>query len=343
MRQYIMNSIAIMAILLAGTACAQRSVELEGMIRLNGLPDEEVPVVSAVALQPGGQLVATAGDDHIVRLWDVRTGKLVRELGGHDDWVTTISFCRDGSRLLTGGRDHRVIIWDAATGRQLGELGSHQQAITSIVFSRENDRVAITGFQSPLKVYDLATRKLLGQLACPCTDVRATAFSDDMRFLATAGRTGKLRVWDLQNGTRIDIQAIPRRVWQVLFTPDNKLLVGGEDEIISLWNPSSGEIVSSFNYGSGKVMSLEWLDNKSFAAAGADNTIRLFSIDRPKPYAVMTGHTGSIATLDYRNQTLISGSFDTTVRVWSIKGNTSTERHDPRTRSTGLITPDAPD
>ena len=46
-------------------------------------PLEKVPVVSGVALASGGDLLATAGDDHLARLWNARNGQLLRTLSGH--------------------------------------------------------------------------------------------------------------------------------------------------------------------------------------------------------------------------------------------------------------------
>src|SRR6185437_7228638 len=50
------------------------------------------PVVSAVAIDGEGRRLATAGDDHLVRIWNADDGSLVRELRTHTDWVRAISF-----------------------------------------------------------------------------------------------------------------------------------------------------------------------------------------------------------------------------------------------------------
>lgn len=318
MKQFACYAMILLSCLTADSLAQPTQARLERLIRLSGMPHDEVPVVTAVALQPNGNLVATAGDDHVVRLWDVRQGHLLRELTGHEDWVTAVAFCRDGSKLITGCRDQKVLIWESATGRLLGSLGQHDNAITSIAVSPKNDMVAVSGFRSPLKVYDLNTKKLLGQLDCPCTDIRAIAFSAEMRFLAAAGRSGVVRVWNLNDGSKVDINAMRRRVWSVVFSPDSKVLVGGESEQISLFDPTSGQLIRQYENRDGKTRAMTWIGGDQFAVANTANTIRLFSRHSPQPHAIIAGHTGSIATLDYRDRTLISGSFDTTVRIWNL-------------------------
>lgn len=313
----------------------ETSPHLKGKIQLHGLPKSKVPVVTAVALQPRGRLVVTAGDDHIVRLWDATTGRLARELRGHKDWVSAVAFSRDGSEVITGGRDGRVLVWDAETGRAKRSLGEHVHPITSIVVADKTDIVAVGEFRAPLKIYDLATGKRMSRLTCPCTDVRAIAFSPSMKFVAAAGRNGVIRIWNLADGTKRDIKAHALRVTSLVFTADDQLLSASEDKAIRLWDAADGQAIRSFTGNSGKVLSMKLVDNRRFAAATTDNVIRLFNLDDADPESVLRGHTGSIAALDYRNQTLYSGSFDTTVRVWSVDLN----RNSAMTKATTLDVP----
>lgn len=306
------------AVLCVASAClADLSPQLDQIIRLGGLPEDRVPVVTAVAIQPRGDLLATAGDDHVVRLWNIQDGRLVRELLEHRDWVTAVAFSRDGSRLLTGGRDRQVLVWDVASGRLISTLGEHRHPISSIVVSDVRDTVAIAGFRAPLKVYDLTNGQPLGALPCPCSDVRAIAFSPDMQFIAAGGRNGKIRIWNLANGKQLDFQAHDGRVRSAVFTSDNRLLSAGQDVAI-LWNAADGERIGRFSSEAGKVLSMTMLGENHFATAGADNLIRLFRFDSTQPISVLRGHTGSVAALDFRDGRLISGSFDTTVRVWAL-------------------------
>jgi WD40 repeat protein len=64
-----------------------------------------------IAFNPDGSVLASAGGDQTVRLWDVSSGNLLASLTGHEDAVTSIAFSPDGTLLASGGLDGRLLLW----------------------------------------------------------------------------------------------------------------------------------------------------------------------------------------------------------------------------------------
>jgi WD40 repeat protein len=78
--------------------------------------------VWSVGFSPDGAVLASGGDDGVVRLWRAGDGALLRELTGHTGQVRSVAFSPDGAVLASGGADGVVRLWDTATGRLLATL-----------------------------------------------------------------------------------------------------------------------------------------------------------------------------------------------------------------------------
>lgn len=85
-----------------------------------------------VAVSPNGQLIATAGTDHVVRIWDVDSGRELRALHGHTGNVYSVAFSPDGRWLASGSRDRTARVWDPMTGRQLHVITGHRDRVMAL-------------------------------------------------------------------------------------------------------------------------------------------------------------------------------------------------------------------
>merc|ERR1719482_554854 len=109
--------------------------------------------VLALAISPGS-LLASAGFDRSVKLWDVRTAsrgcgscKSVREFASHERSIEGsstmgLAFSTDGKFVLASTDDAAVGIWAVASGEPVRYLRGHARSVTSLAFSRRGDLLA---------------------------------------------------------------------------------------------------------------------------------------------------------------------------------------------------------
>ena len=138
--------------LTAQSAAELPEERLIGVLRPPVAEDQYAPVITALAIHPSGKLLAAAGDDHLVRIWELRRGKMLGTHSGHEDWVRSAIFSRDGSELLTAAADGRVLQWSPQERAAPRAIVTREKSLLSLAMSRDGKLALVAGFNSPLQL-----------------------------------------------------------------------------------------------------------------------------------------------------------------------------------------------
>jgi WD40 repeat protein len=106
-----------------------------------------------VALDARGLLAATADSNKIIKIWDLRTGSMIRQLEPQPLHVYSMDFSPDGTRLASAGDDSTIVIWETDTWSRLAELRGHTQYVSSVSFSPDGSRLASASGDGTIRIW----------------------------------------------------------------------------------------------------------------------------------------------------------------------------------------------
>ena len=176
--------------------------------------------VRAVAFSPDRRLIATAGNDGAVRVWDVAGGREVLCLQGHTDRAKSVAFSPDGRRIASAGEDGTVRLWDIASGAEVLVFRHHLDQVYGVAYSPDGRRIASASEDGTVKLWNAATGETFRTLRGLADEVHnrefrqgrsqhrdalgrihsdragGVAFSPDGRQVAAAAWDGSVKVWD---------------------------------------------------------------------------------------------------------------------------------------------------
>ncbi len=91
--------------------------------------------INSLAFNPNGEILASAGDDHEIKLWEVLTGKEIKSFEYHSVSVNAIAFSPDGKFLASGDDEGYIKIFNIEEEKQTSFIKKHKKPVTSLAFS----------------------------------------------------------------------------------------------------------------------------------------------------------------------------------------------------------------
>jgi WD40 repeat protein len=281
-----------------------------------------------------------SGSDTIVRIWDVATGQLFRELTGPLDEVTSVALSSD-SRYIAAACFRELWIWDV-DGVIGHEAPSIATGMTSAHVLHDNPQIA------PSHSRCLIRNESFNKQGLPMS---VAISSDGSWIVSTVGDkealSGLVYIWCVTTGQLVrSLEGHTHLVTSVAFSPDgSRIASGSSDETVRIWETNinsigrDDRIVSTPDIGEIRVQNrtetkatrmLGWLSSHSPQTCalsrdgsrlvfGEGNIVYVWNHVTNTVECKLRGHSDTVCSVAISNNGsyVVSGSSDKTVRIWS--------------------------
>jgi len=149
-----------------------------------------------VAFSPDGRRLASGSSDTKVRLWDVRSRRVIHTLEGHSGRVKCVAFSRDGRWLTSGSDDCTIRLWKVSTGQPGRVSQESYPGVNSVAFSPDRRWLATGGNEDIVRLRNVSMQQTVRVLPEPA-GVTCLAFSPDGGWLAGAVFGVGVRLWKM--------------------------------------------------------------------------------------------------------------------------------------------------
>lgn len=209
--------------------------------------------ILTTAFSPDGKMLASAGEDSGIKLWDVETGKELRTLYGHRSYVRSIAFSPDGKKIVSGSDDFTVKVWDVMTGRQLVPEMVNRNFVYAVVFSPDGKKIISGGNDEALTIWDADTGKFVARFGEPkdfSLNADGTIYYSPAAIKSiVVSPTNDVFVWAAAD-SKIGLVIVGSQlkmltghtapVNSLAFMPDGATLISASANEVKFWNARTG-------------------------------------------------------------------------------------------------------
>jgi WD40 repeat protein len=235
--------------------------------------------ILCLGYSPDGQMLAAGGGNDPVRIWNPKTGEMLREI--NEPWVHALTFTPSGETLVFAGYQKHIRLWSFKLNKEIGRLEGHKAAIKALAVSPDISTIASGSQDGVITVWEWNTKRKVADLTGHTDEVTALAFSPDR--------------------------------------DSNLVASAGSDRVIHIWSIETNQSKLKIDAGCGVHAIAYSADGKTLYSAGDDHLIRRWDAQTGKQTGTFKGHDGIVVSLLVQGDTIISGALDKTIRIWDAK------------------------
>jgi len=265
-------------------------------------------------------MFVSGGDDYKIKVWSLQTRRSIATLVGHLDYVRTVFFHQEMPWILSSSDDQTIRIWNWQNRQLLCTLTGHNHYVMCAQWHPTQDLIASASLDQSVRVWDISglRKKHSAPTSMSFEDQMARAnaqadvfgntdavvkfvleghdrgvnwvsFHPTLPLLVSAGDDRLVKLWRMSETKAWEVDTCRGHFQNTsccLFHPHLDLILSaGEDKTIRVWDLNKRTSVQSFKRENDRFWVLAAHPTINLFAAGHDNGVMVFKLERERPAA----------------------------------------------------------
>ncbi len=266
-----------------------------------------------------GSRLVTSSDDQTSRIWDTKTGKLVRSLK-HTESVYAGVFIAGNSRVVTASSDEFVRIWDIASGKEVMKLKGHTNSVFTLAVSQDQSKFVSGSQDTTIRLWDAKSGKELRVFKGHQASLYALSFGATDQKIISASRDGTAKIWEVKTGKVLqNLIGHSFKTNSVVFSSDNKkILTSTGLQDVRIYSAEDGKEILSFEIDE-PLNTADFSPDSTVFVTASEVHGDVWNSQTGELVTSLNGHDGEMESAIFSSdgQSILSVGADKTVRLWN--------------------------
>jgi len=287
--------------------------------------------VTVVAATPDGALALVAAVDLGVSAWRLPAGQLAlafapppplvvpgpEGLQPHPESANDVAVRPDGSEAVVA-REGRLLRYSTRTGRLARELAAPRGVLRSVAWSPDGATLLVTAFYDPsAHLVRAEDGRELRRFPVE-REGAGVAFAAGGRQVAVGSELGSVALYPVDADTPSHLLAAAPGPASVLVFAGGRLLAGGTDGVLRVFDAESGALVAEGPPGTGITRLAAAPGAGLVASAHNDGSVRVSTLPDATVVTTLAWHTHQLLGLAWAGSVLVSGDTAGHVALWDV-------------------------
>ncbi|KAK0117899.1 hypothetical protein ONS95_012215 [Cadophora gregata] len=240
--------------------------------------------VTCAVFHPDRNLLVAGFSNGIFGLYEMPEFNMIHSLSISQNDIDFVTINKSGDWLAFGASKlGQLLVWEWESENQILKQQGHFDSMNALVYSPDEQKIVTTADDGKIKVWDVNSGFSIATFTEHISGVTACEFAKRGNVLFTASLDGSVRAWDLIRYRNFRTFTAPTRLSFscLAVDPSGEVVCAGSLDSfdIHIWSVQTGQLLDRLSGHEGPVSSLTFAPNGSVVVSGSwDHTVRIWSI-----------------------------------------------------------------